>query len=112
MTHNSDGSIYFEGYGRRRRTGAELCAVLRVHQVKNKAYQMPPSLFKTDRILRHGCIPITLRNIVRSTADLPSTCGILGSSYTLIYLRGDFGGEAGDLAIPVVSEDGELLYHR
>ena len=67
MTHNSDGAIYFEGYGRREGLGrnsmlGDSCIFAKPRWTNHYAqYSLP----RWTRILRHVCIPIISRNVFK-----------------------------------------------
>ena len=91
MTHNSDGSIYFEGYGRREGLGAELYArgLLQSTPSPNEPTITLNTLFKTDKDSKTRMHTYNFKERVQNTADLQHYVhGMFDMIYTLDYLEG------------------------
>ena len=72
MTHNSDGSIYFEGYGRREGLGAELYARGLLQSTPNPSEPTITlnTLFKTDKDSKTRMHTYNFKERVQNVADL------------------------------------------
>ena len=91
MTHNSDGSIYFEGYGRREGLGAELYArgLLQSTPSPNEPTITLNTLFKTDKDSKTRMHTYNFKERVQNAADLQHYVhGMFDMIYTLDYLEG------------------------
>ena len=91
MTHNSDGSIYFEGYGRREGLGAELYArgLLQSTPSPNEPTITLNTLFKTDKDSKTRMHTYNFKERVQNAADLQNYVhGMFDMIYTLDYLEG------------------------
>ena len=91
MTHNSDGSIYFEGYGRREGLGAELYArgLLQSTPSPNEPTITLNTLFKTDKDSKTRMHTYNFEERVQNAADLQHYVhGMFDMIYTLDYLEG------------------------
>ena len=91
MTHNSDGSIYFEGYGRREGLGAELYArgLLQSTPNPNEPTITLNTLFKTDKDSKTRMHTYNFKERVQNAADLQHYVhGMFDMIYTLDYLEG------------------------
>ena len=91
MTHNSDGSIYFEGYGRREGLGAELYArgLLQSTPSPNEPTITLNTLFKTDKDSKTRMHTYNFKERVQNAADLQHYVhGMFDVIYTLDYLEG------------------------
>ena len=75
MTHNSDGAIYFEGYGRREGLGANSMLGDSCNLRRAQMNQLLRSILSSrwTRILRHVCIPIISRNVFK----MQQTCNTM-----------------------------------
>ena len=85
MTHNSDGAIYFEGYGRREGLGAELYIADSCSLRQAQMNQLLRSILssKVDKVLRHVCIPIISRNVFKMQQTFNTICH---GMFDMIYL--------------------------
>ena len=91
MTHNSDGSIYFEGYGRREGLGAELYArgLLQSTPSPNEPTITLNTLFKTDKDSKTRMHTYNFKERVQNADDLQHYVhGMFDMIYTLDYLEG------------------------
>ncbi|WP_080978295.1 SIALI-17 repeat-containing surface protein [Streptococcus cristatus] len=91
MTHNSDGSIYFEGNGRREGLGAELYArgLLQSTPSPNEPTITLNTLFKTDKDSKTRMHTYNFKERVQNAADLQNYVhGMFDMIYTLDYLEG------------------------
>ena len=91
MTHNSDGSIYFEGNGRREGLGAELYArgLLQSTPSLNEPTITLNTLFKTDKDSKTRMHTYNFKERVQNAADLQNYVhGMFDMIYTLDYLEG------------------------
>ena len=91
MTHNSDGSIYFEGYGRREGLGAELYArgLLQSTPSPNEPTITLNTLFKVDKDSKTRMHTYNFKERVQNAADLQHYVhGMFDMIYTLDYLEG------------------------
>ena len=91
MTHNSDGSIYFEGYGRREGLGAELYARGLLQSTPNPSEPTITlnTLFKTDKDSKTRMHTYNFKERVQNAADLQHYVhGMFDMIYTLDYLEG------------------------
>ena len=91
MTHNSDGSIYFEGNGRREGLGAELYArgLLQSTPSPNEPTITLNTLFKTDKDSKTRMHTYNFKERVQNAADLQHYVhGMFDMIYTLDYLEG------------------------
>ena len=91
MTHNSDGSIYFEGHGRREGLGAELYArgLLQSTPSPNEPTITLNTLFKTDKDSKTRMHTYNFKERVQNAADLQHYVhGMFDMIYTLDYLEG------------------------
>ncbi|MGT2941276.1 SIALI-17 repeat-containing surface protein [Streptococcus cristatus] len=91
MTHNSDGSIYFEGYGRREGLGAELYSrgLLQSTPSPNEPTITLNTLFKTDKDSKTRMHTYNFKERVQNAADLQHYVhGMFDMIYTLDYLEG------------------------
>ena len=91
MTHNSDGSIYFEGYGRREGLGAELYArgLLQSTPSPNEPTITLNTLFKTDKDSKTRMHTYNFKERVQNAADLQHYVhGMFDMIYTLDYIEG------------------------
>ena len=91
MTHNSDGSIYFEGYGRREGLGAELYArgLLQSTPSPNEPTITLNTLFKTDKDSKTRMHTYNFKERVQNAANLQHYVhGMFDMIYTLDYLEG------------------------
>ncbi|MEZ7606307.1 SIALI-17 repeat-containing surface protein [Streptococcus sp. 27098_8_113] len=91
MTHNSDGSIYFEGNGRREGLGAELYArgLLQSTPSPNEPTITLNTLFKTDKDSKTRVHTYNFKERVQNAADLQHYVhGMFDMIYTLDYLEG------------------------
>ena len=91
MTHNSDGSIYFEGYGRREGLGAELYArgLLQSTPSPNEPTITLNTLFKTDKDSKTRMHTYNFKERVQNAEDLQHYVhGMFDMIYTLDYLEG------------------------
>ena len=101
MTHNSDGSIYFEGYGRREGLGAELYArgLLQSTPSPNEPTITLNTLFKTDKDSKTRMHTYNFKERVQNAADLQHYVhGMFDMIYTLDYLEGTSMVEQSDAA--------------
>ncbi|MBC6977654.1 YSIRK-type signal peptide-containing protein [Streptococcus cristatus] len=91
MTHNSDGSIYFEGYGRREGLGAELYARGLLQSTPNPSEPTITlnTLFKTEKDSKTRMHTYNFKERVQNAADLQHYVhGMFDMIYTLDYLEG------------------------
>ncbi|MCY7134190.1 SIALI-17 repeat-containing surface protein [Streptococcus gordonii] len=91
MTHNSDGGIYFEGYGRREGLGAELYArgLLQSTPSADEATITLNTLFKVDKDSKTRLHTYNFKERVQNAADLQHYVhGMFDMIYTLDYLEG------------------------
>jgi len=101
MTHNSDGSIYFEGYGRREGLGAELYArgLLQSTPSPNEPTITLNTLFKTDKDSKTRMHTYNFKERVQNAADLQHYVhGMFDMIYTLDYLEGTSMVKQSDVA--------------
>ena len=91
MTHNSDGAIYFEGYGRREGLGAELYArgLLQSSPSADEPTITLNTLFKVDKDSKTRMHTYNFKDRVQNEADLQHYVhGMFDMIYTLDYLEG------------------------
>ena len=91
MTHNSDGGIYFEGYGRREGLGAELYArgLLQSSPSADEPTITLNTLFKVDKDSKTRMHTYNFKERVQNEADLQHYVhGMFDMIYTLDYLEG------------------------
>ena len=91
MTHNSDGAIYFEGYGRREGLGAELYArgLLQSSPSADESTITLNTLFKVDKDSKTRMHTYNFKERVQNAADLQHYVhGMFDMTYTLDYLEG------------------------
>ena len=91
MTHNSDGAIYFEGYGRREGIGAELYArgLLQSSPSADESTITLNTLFKVDKDSKTRMHTYNFKERVQNEADLQHYVhGMFDMIYTLDYLEG------------------------
>ena len=91
MTHNSDGAIYFEGYGRREGLGAELYArgLLQSSPSADESTITLNTLFKVDKDSKTRMHTYNFKERVKNAADLQHYVhGMFDMIYTLDYLEG------------------------
>ena len=91
MTHNSDGAIYFEGYGRREGLGAELYArgLLQSSPSADEPTITLNTLFKVDKDSKTRMHTYNFKERVQNEADLQHYVhGMFDMIYTLDYLEG------------------------
>ncbi|ORO67874.1 SIALI-17 repeat-containing surface protein [Streptococcus oralis] len=91
MTHNSDGAIYFEGYGRREGLGAELYArgLLQSSPSPDEPTITLNTLFKVDKDSKTRMHTYNFKDRVQNAADLQHYVhGMFDTIYTLDYLEG------------------------
>ena len=91
MTHNSDGAIYFEGYGRREGLGAELYArgLLQSSPSADEPTITLNTLFKVDKDSKTRMHTYNFKDRVQNAADLQHYVhGMFDMIYTLDYLEG------------------------
>ena len=91
MTHNSDGAIYFEGYGRREGLGAELYArgLLQSSPSADESTITLNTLFKVDKDSKTRMHTYNFKERVQNAADLQHYVhGMFDMIYTLDYLEG------------------------
>ena len=91
MTHNSDGAIYFEGYGRREGLGAELYArgLLQSSPSPDEPTITLNTLFKVDKDSKTRMHTYNFKERVQNAADLQHYVhGMFDMIYTLDYLEG------------------------
>ena len=91
MTHNSDGAIYFEGYGRREGLGAELYArgLLQSSPSADESTITLNTLFKVDKDSKTRMHTYNFKERVQNEADLQHYVhGMFDMIYTLDYLEG------------------------
>ncbi|MDY4364970.1 SIALI-17 repeat-containing surface protein [Streptococcus sp. 21WXBC0044M1] len=91
MTHNSDGAIYFEGYGRREGLGAELYArgLLQSSPSADESTITLNTLFKVDKDSKTRLHTYNFKERVQNEADLQHYVhGMFDMIYTLDYLEG------------------------
>ena len=91
MTHNSDGGIYFEGYGRREGLGAELYArgLLQSSPSADEPTITLNILFKVDKDSKTRMHTYNFKERVQNEADLQHYVhGMFDMIYTLDYLEG------------------------
>ena len=91
MTHNSDGGIYFEGYGRREGLGAELYArgLLQSSPSADEPTITLNTLFKVDKDSKTRMHTYNFKERVQNAADLQHYVhGMFDMIYTLDYLEG------------------------
>ena len=91
MTHNSDGGIYFEGYGRREGLGAELYArgLLQSTPSADEATITLNTLFKVDKDSKTRLHTYNFKERVQNAEDLQHYVhGMFDMIYTLDYLEG------------------------
>ena len=91
MTHNSDGAIYFEGYGRREGLGAELYArgLLQSSPSADEPTITLNTLFKVDKDSKTRMHTYNFKERVQNVADLQHYVhGMFDMIYTLDYLEG------------------------
>ncbi|WP_247951266.1 SIALI-17 repeat-containing surface protein [Streptococcus cristatus] len=101
MTHNSDGSIYFEGYGRREGLGAELYTrgLLQSTPSPNEPTITLNTLFKTDKDSKTRMHTYNFKERVQNAADLQHYVhGMFDMIYTLDYLEGTSMVKQSDVA--------------
>ena len=90
MTHNSDGAIYFEGFGRREGLGAELYArgLLQSTPSPDEATITLNTLFKVDKDSKTRLHTYNFKERVQNEADLKGYVhGMFDMIYTLDYLE-------------------------
>ena len=90
MTHNSDGAIYFEGFGRREGLGAELYArgLLQSTPSPDEATITLNTLFKVDKDSKTRLHTYNFKERVQNAADLKAYVhGMFDMIYTLDYLE-------------------------
>ena len=90
MTHNSDGAIYFEGFGRREGLGAELYArgLLQSTPSPDEATITLNTLFKVDKDSKTRLHTYNFKERVQNAADLKDYVhGMFDMIYTLDYLE-------------------------
>ena len=90
MTHNSDGAIYFEGFGRREGLGAELYArgLLQSTPSPDEATITLNTLFKVDKDSKTRLHTYNFKERVQNEADLKDYVhGMFDMIYTLDYLE-------------------------
>ena len=91
MTHNSDGAIYFEGYGRREGLGAELYArgLLQSSPSADEPTITLNTLFRVDKDSKTRMHTYNFKERVQNAADLQHYVhGMFDMIYTLDYLEG------------------------
>ena len=91
MTHNSDGAIYFEGYGRREGLGAELYArgLLQSSPSADEPTITLNTFFKVDKDSKTRMHTYNFKDRVQNEADLQHYVhGMFDMIYTLDYLEG------------------------
>ena len=91
MTHNSDGAIYFEGYGRREGLDAELYArgLLQSSPSADEPTITLNTLFKVDKDSKTRMHTYNFKERVQNAADLQHYVhGMFDMIYTLDYLEG------------------------
>ena len=91
MTHNSDGAIYFEGYGRREGLGAELYArgLLQSSPSADEPTITLNTLFKVYKDSKTRMHTYNFKERVQNAADLQHYVhGMFDMIYTLDYLEG------------------------
>ena len=91
MTHNSDGGIYFEGYGRREGLGAELYArgLLQSSPSADEPTITLNTLFKVDKDSKTRMHTYNFKERVQNVEDLQHYVhGMFDMIYTLDYLEG------------------------
>ena len=91
MTHNSDGAIYFEGYGRREGLGSELYArgLLQSSPSADEPTITLNTLFKVDKDSKTRMHTYNFKERVQNAADLQHYVhGMFDMIYTLDYLEG------------------------
>ena len=91
MTHNSDGAIYFEGYGRREGLGAELYArgLLQSSPSADEPTITLNTLFKVDKDSKTRMHTYNFKERVQNAEDLQHYVhGMFDMIYTLDYLEG------------------------
>ena len=91
MTHNSDGAIYFEGYGRREGLGAELYArgLLQSSPSADEPTITLNTLFKVDKDSKTRMHTYNFKERVQNATDLQHYVnGMFDMIYTLDYLEG------------------------
>ncbi|MBZ2123307.1 ZmpA/ZmpB/ZmpC family metallo-endopeptidase [Streptococcus gordonii] len=91
MTHNSDGGIYFEGYGRREGLGAELYArgLLQSSPSADEPTITLNTLFKVDKDSKTRMHTYNFKERVQNAEDLQHYVhGMFDMIYTLDYLEG------------------------
>ncbi|EEY80481.2 MULTISPECIES: SIALI-17 repeat-containing surface protein [Streptococcus] len=91
MTHNSDGGIYFEGYGRREGLGAELYArgLLQSTPSADEATITLNTLFKVGKDSKTRLHAYNFKGRVQNAEDLQHYVhGMFDMIYTLDYLEG------------------------
>ena len=91
MTHNSDGAIYFEGYGRREGLVAELYArgLLQSSPSPDEPTITLNTLFKVDKDSKTRMHTYNFKERVQNEADLQHYVhGMFDMIYTLDYLEG------------------------
>ena len=91
MTHNSDGAIYFEGYGRREGLGAELYArgLLQSSPSADEPTITLNTLFKVEKDSKTRMHTYNFKDRVQNEADLQHYVhGMFDMIYTLDYLEG------------------------
>ena len=107
MTHNSDGAIYFEGYGRREGLGAELYArgLLQSSPSADEPTITLNTLFKVDKDSKTRMHTYNFKDRVQNAADLQHYVhGMFDMIYTLDYLEGT--------SILKQSDDAKLQWFR
>ena len=107
MTHNSDGAIYFEGYGRREGLGAELYArgLLQSSPSADEPTITLNTLFKVDKDSKTRMHTYNFKERVQNAADLQHYVhGMFDMIYTLDYLEGT--------SILKQSDDAKLQWFR
>ena len=91
MTHNSDGGIYFEGYGRREGLGAELYArgLLQSSPSADEPTITLNTLFKVDKDSKTRMHTYNFKERVQNAEDLQHYVhGMFDMIYSLDYLEG------------------------
>jgi len=91
MTHNSDGGIYFEGYGRREGLGAELYArgLLQSSPSADEPTITLNTLFKVEKDSKTRMHTYNFKDRVQNATDLQHYVhGMFDMIYTLDYLEG------------------------
>ncbi|EGC27545.1 SIALI-17 repeat-containing surface protein [Streptococcus sanguinis] len=107
MTHNSDGGIYFEGYGRREGLGAELYArgLLQSTPSADEATITLNTLFKVDKDSKTRLHTYNFKERVQNAEDLQHYVhGMFDMIYTLDYLEG--------ISMLKQSDDAKLQWFR